>query len=339
MAMLVSVDLGYGYTKAVSEKGRAVFPSMLCPAPETPFDLAPGAKRPGHIVEFRGAGSLAGSRFFVGELAAREGRAVELTLARERFGREASVTLTAAAAGLVGAEGRTELAFGVPLAYYKAQREEVRRSLEGLGFYVRVDEGPERFIILRAVHVFPQGVGALFSAADLPEEGLVGLVDIGYFTTDHLLVELGREGAVPLPGFMSSIEVGVATALKLFADAFRDRTGRPLTLSEAQSLWARREVTFAGRRLDLEPHKAAARLAAGRAVAEAVYAAWAEKADFLDGVMLAGGGALEFLPVLRERFRALEVLPDPVFANALGFYRMAEKAVRVAEGRAETPGR
>lgn len=334
--MLVSVDLGYGFVKAVSERGRAIFPSMLCPASESAFDLTPGTKHLGHVVEFRGAGSLTRDRLFVGELAAREGRAVQLVLARERFARDASLVLAATGAYLAGAEGRTELAFGLPLAYYKAQREEVRRAFEGISFSVRVDDGAERFIMLRTVHVFPQGVGALFSAAALPEEGLVGLVDVGYFTTDYLLVELGPGGAVPLRGYMSSIEVGVATALKLFADAFRDQTGRPLTLSEAQGLWARKEVTFAGRRLDLEPRKAEARLAAGRAIAEAVLAAWAEKADFLDGVLLAGGGALEFLPVLRERFRGLEVLPDPVFANALGFYRMAEKAQGCQERATQT---
>lgn len=325
--MLVSVDLGYGFVKAISEKGRAIFPSVVCPASESiDTDFGLGAKRLGYVVELRGAGSLTKNRLFVGELAARDGRAVQLTLARERFARDASIVLAAAAASLVGAEGRVELAFGVPLAYYKTQREEVKRALEGLAMYVRVDDAPERFISFSAVRVFPQGVGALFSVDDLPQKGLVGLVDIGYFTTDYLLVELSPHGASPLSGFMSSVEVGVSTAMKVFADAFRDRTGRPLTLAEAQGLWGREEVTFAGRRLELAPLVQAAREAVGRAVADAVLAAWSEKADFLDGVLLAGGGALEFFDVLREHFCGMELLPDAQFANALGFYRMAQRA-------------
>lgn len=329
--MLVSVDLGYGYTKAVSEKGRAMFPSVLCPAPEVIYDFGARGKRPGYVVEVRQMGSVVRERFLVGELALKDGRAAQYTLARERFaGNGSLLTLAAVAAALVGAEGRVELAFGVPLAYYRTQREEVVQCFEDQGLYVKVDELPERFVSFARVHVFPQAVGALFSAGKLPEEGLVGLVDVGYFTTDYLLVELSPQGVEPLARFMSSIEVGVDTAVKLFADAFRDRTGKPLTSAEARTLWSRSEVTFAGRKLELAPLKDAAREAGGQAVARAVQAAWAEKVDFLDRVLLAGGGALEFGAALRRLLPAAEVLDDPLYANALGFVKLAQKTAAAA---------
>lgn len=72
---------------------------------------------------------------------------------------------------------------------------------------------------------------------------------------------------------------------------------------------------------------AAARQAAGKSIAEAVQAAWSEKIDFLDQVLLAGGGALEFLPSLSGLFCNAEVVQDPQFANALGFLKMAGRAL------------
>lgn len=48
------------------------------------------------------------------------------------------------------------------------------------------------------MHVFPQGVGAVYAQEDLPEEGLVGLLDIGFFTTEHILFECTPEEFIPL---------------------------------------------------------------------------------------------------------------------------------------------
>lgn len=332
MTGLVSIDLGYGYVKAVggAGKGRVMFPSVLAPAADSPVEASLGlgnANRPGHYVELRQVDSLKRNRLLIGDLAVREGRAVQFTLARERFTRDSSLALAMTAAYLTGVEGKVSLGFGVSLAYYRRQKFEVQKSLQDVSLHVSVDNGPERLICFASVDVFPQGVGALFSCAqDLPEKGLLGLIDVGYHTTDYLLVELRPDGIDPLTNFTSSVEVGVHTAHKLFADSFRQLTGQPLTLAEAQAFWSRGEASFEGRRIDLGPLIAAARQATGQAIAETVLAAWSEKTAFLDSVLLAGGGALEFLPMLEKYWPGLQVMPDPQFANAVGFYLMAQSA-------------
>jgi plasmid segregation protein ParM len=325
--VVLAVDQGYGYTKAVCGPNRAVFPSAASGSPAGALaDLDLGGRRPGHVVSIR-EGAGAPREYLVGEAALRAGRAVEFTLAREKFRRGFSRVLLFAAACLVGAAGEAVLACGLPLAYYRHQRRQVREALLGAGAWVSVDGGPERRIAFREVLVFPQAVGALFAAGGLPERGLVGLVDVGYYTTDYLLVELEAGGASPLGNYCSSVEVGVHTALKLFSEEFQRRTGKPLSLVDAQELWSKEEVSFAGARLDLKEMVAEARQAAGKSIAEAVQAAWSEKIDFLERVLLAGGGALEFLPSLSALFCNSEVVQDPQFANALGFLKMAGRAL------------
>ena len=67
------------------------------------------------------------------------------------------------------------------------------RSHESLQGSVTVDDRQRQ---IGPVTVFPQGIGTLLTA-DLPEQGLVGLVDIDYRTGDYLVAPI-RDG-VPAP--------------------------------------------------------------------------------------------------------------------------------------------
>lgn len=80
--------------------------------------------------------------------------------------------------------------------------------------YVSIDGGPEKYVSFVRVHVYPQGVGALYSLSRLPKEGLMGIIDLGFHTTDYLLVECLPEDISPLKGYAGSIETGVSTALR-----------------------------------------------------------------------------------------------------------------------------
>lgn len=326
----IAIDLGYGYVKAVSEKNRVLFPSVLAPAADNISDIGMGlggSKKPGYYVELRETNSIKKSKMFVGELAVREGRAAQMTLARERFARDASLILSITGAYLAGADGRASLGFGIPLAYYQKQRYEVQKAIQDASMHVSVDNGPEKLITFSRVCIYPQGVGALFgNNENLPKEGLFGLIDVGYHTTDYLLFELRPDGLDPLSNYMSSVEMGVHTAHKLFADIFRQQTGKPLSLTDIQGMWNRRDITFDGRKIALEPIAAEARQVAGQAITEAVLAAWSEKVSFLDGILLAGGGAIEFLPIFQKYLGGIaQVLPEPQFANAIGFYNLMSR--------------
>ncbi|RDV80893.1 ParM/StbA family protein [Ammonifex thiophilus] len=321
--MLVSVDLGYGYTKAVKENTRVIFPSVVAPA----FDsLDFGSRIYGHVLEYRKPGEKAARRFFVGELALKEGRAAQVILSRERFRQEAAACLVLAAAYLAGAEGRVDLAVGLPLAYYRSRREEAALFLRTLNAHVSVDGEPEKYLSFDRVVVYPQAVGVIYSLERLPERGLLGVVDVGFHTTDYILVECTPEGVAPLQAYTSSLEMGVATALKVFANRFAQATGVPLNLADAQDLWVsrREEVTFRGRPLGIGEMREAARREVGQAIAQAVHSAWSEKADWIDRVLLAGGGAVDFYNEITRLFPGAELVPDPQWANALGFYRLAQ---------------
>ena len=48
----------------------------------------------------------------------------------------------------------------------------------------------------------------------------------------------------------------------------------------------------------------------------------------IDAILVSGGGALLLGPYITHHFRHARVVGEPVFANALGFWRFAERLAR-----------
>jgi plasmid segregation protein ParM len=327
--MIVSVDLGFGYTKAYSKKKEIVFPSATCPAKENVFTIEGLQSNLGHKIALRTSKSEEAkiNKLFIGDLALKEGRGGQFSLNREKFNRSNSLSLILAGIYLTETEGNIDLAVGTPLAYYEQQKNQVRDSLKTKsGVYVSVDNGPEKYINIKDVYVFPQGVGVLFSGESFPKEGLVGIIDIGYHTTDYLLLEIYSKGISPLISYSSSAEVGVHTAQKLFAEKFRERTKKQLTLDEVQYNWDKAVITYKGEPIEISSMKKIAVLDAGTAILDTVESAWSEKIEFLDAMYLAGGGALEFQDSICNNYAGNPlIVSNPQFANAIGFYKMTQR--------------
>ncbi|MGB9782608.1 MAG: hypothetical protein ACPLSY_04995 [Moorellaceae bacterium] len=324
----IAVDVGYGLTKAASSLGlKACFPSVAAPA--TPSDPLGGAlgNRAGHRVSLRGAEGPPLERL-VGEAALRS-LAAAATLSREKPAALHDLFVVAAAY-LVGADsGRPpagsppELCVGLPLAYYSSQRDALRKRLSGLAVYASVDGGPERRVSFSRVLVVPQGAGVAFAEAGRLPDGLVGVVDVGTYTTDYLLLEVEGGRPMPVAEACGSAEVGVHLVARAVASAFQAATGAPLPV------WAERgalekaargePVKFGGRAVDLTPAYRAAVRDAATAVAQQVLAAWGNRAAFLEATLLAGGGAVLFRSELERALPCARVVDDPLFANCRGY--------------------
>ncbi|WP_084413155.1 ParM/StbA family protein [Desulfovirgula thermocuniculi] len=324
----VAADIGYGYVKAISSSGhRAIFPSVVAPATHDPLGGFMEDNL-GHRVRVRRLDGSAEERL-VGEAAARSAAAVT-TLAKNKPA-DMHDTLLLAAAYLVGAGSaspfpaqQVDLAVGLPLAFYRAQRDTLRARLEALSAWVSMDGGEERYVSFRKVLVLPQGAGVVAAFPELlPEKGLVGVVDVGTYTTDYLLLEKlpGRAEPKPVLECCGSAEVGVHLVHKAVAREFQARTGAPLPPEMWEETARAGSVVYEGRAVDLSAAVERALADAAQAISQRVLGAWGNRAGFVSATILAGGGAL----LLKERLAAclpcVVEAPDPVFANALGFLR------------------
>jgi len=321
---MISVDLGYGYVKALSKEKkerRVIFPSVIAPAQESTADFG---KLLDYLLEYRNKDEITKHRFFVGDLAARGSIVPEASLDSAKFTQQRSVAMVLTAAYLLECEGQIPLALGLPLAYYKNQYRDVMSVFQRIAAHVSVNKGPERFISFSEVHVFPQGAGAVYAQENLPEKGLVGLLDIGYHTTECVLFECTPETIEPLNPYNLTVEIGVSTAMKFFSERVGQMTGEPVSLIDAQYLWKKRRFTFRGVPVDTSVIIDEAKKATVSSLMGAVKSAWMEKASRIDDLLLSGGGSIEFCDDLKKAFPLARLGKDPQFANALGYLELTE---------------
>lgn len=324
--MQIAIDLGFGYTKAVSSDNRVIFPSAVAPSDTNTIE---GFNTIGHIIEFKKPGEIKKKTLSFGERAIKEGRAVELSLDNQKFTKEASAVLALAAAGLIGAKDSVDLAVGLPINTYKNKqyREDVIKTLKSVNAYVSIDGGPERYITFSNVFCFAQGVGAVYAIDNIPKNGLIGLIDIGFFTTDMVLFECNDGIITPLPTYFRSVNQGVSRALQLFLDNFTRQTGASITLINAMNVWKRKEVRYNGQEINIEDMVRDAKNYAARAITSSIREIWTEHIGMIDQILMAGGGAIELGDAIKNMLPQVQQINDPQFANAVGFYKMAQIAI------------
>ncbi|HHY31285.1 MAG TPA: ParM/StbA family protein [Syntrophaceticus sp.] len=182
--MHISIDIGYGYTKAVSDTGhRLSFPSVVAP---THMDLFNGVfnNSTGHKVKIFTPDEE--QEKLVGELALNSTAAQNLVARHEKPADMHDLLLLTAAflcdAGAKSAVSDIEnsLVVGLPLSFYRGQKEALKERLSKLTVWVSVDGKERKYISFKNVSVLPQGAGALVSLGEqLPKSGMIGLIDIG----------------------------------------------------------------------------------------------------------------------------------------------------------------
>lgn len=329
--MLIGIDVGFGYTKAVAGNGRQIsFPSVIAPRRGTgELGRLLGGEGPKHALDIEEQHGAGPQYLWVGEAAvSADGTR---TWDDEAARRGDYDRLVLAALALLGAEGSVAIVVGVPLAMYANRdgRRALRDRLERLEAWVGVDGETARLIRVVTCRVYPQGVGAYISALNSAGgDGLanqpVGLIDVGYRTTDYLLLE--PVGGVPVPNEdrSGSLDRGIGAAY----DQVRASLGAMASLARVESaLLNGGLLTYQGTQRDLRPAFEAAARELAEAVSSHLERAWATQLPYLGGILLAGGGGQAlagYLPTIGRT--TTQVVQEPAFANARGYLLLAQGA-------------
>lgn len=318
-----AVDVGYGYTKALSNRGKKVcFPSVISPARDMPLTEL-SDDRTGHAVTIHKDGSP-DEQFFVGLLAIKEGRSLQFTLDEVKHKHPVHDVVLLTAIALLDPEAPGKLVVGLPVDYYREQGKSLTEHLTNLTAEVSVDGGPKKQISFENVLVYPQGAGAILVAPDMPPSGIVALVDVGHKTTDCVALELGNGGSRPVQSMCISVEAGIVHLHQAVAEEFLKLTGIRLPAVYIEQVLRTGRIWFRGQEIDLSQVIKDNRAGITRSIADGVLAAWGDRADFVYKVYLAGGGVLE-LPELASIFPGSSIIPDAQYANAMGFLKFGER--------------
>nr|WP_295085517.1 ParM/StbA family protein [uncultured Roseateles sp.] len=216
---------------------------------------------------------------------------------------------------------------GTPAQNFRATREQLKAATAAT--------------VQGEVKVLMQPTGAYFahvlSSTGVPQISLLerngrksnwAVVEIGHYTTDILLM---REN-VAVEDAIGSAE-GVVEAAKSVVAKLAARGVTTNTLAAEEALQTR-EVRYNGW-IDVGAEVDAAVSELGQKIMSTADALLARHVAEVDGVLLAGGGAPLFFPVMKARWPHTMVLPEPRQAVAEGFCRFGVGMVRRDAARAE----
>lgn len=338
--MRVSIDVGYGFTKALADNGgRQVFPSAVIRAQGT-GDLAAALGNAAHRqrLSVQVKTDLRPREYLVGTAALSAG--AMRTWNTSGSAREDYLLLVLAALAAVGADGAVDVALGLPLSVYlqRDERRALRDRVAGLAAWVSWEGSNARRVTVASVKVLPQAAGAYYAAL-LGSHGarltgqMAGVLDVGYHTTDYMLMIPGDGGmSVADEARSSSLDVGMSQAIDTVRAYVSGQTGVPFAPPEGMvesTLSDGAHLTVRGHDLDLRPaYDTALRDLAGRIEAE-IQRAWGDRIDYLACLLLAGGGGAAVAPHLR--LPGVQVMAEPAFANAAGFLAMLTRASTPAQ--------
>lgn len=336
----IAVDLGYGYVKAVNEYGRKIiFPSVVATDPGGGAIADALGGRQDYAVKVRRDGRE--TSYLVGEAAvaaAWGSRAWEENQALH----ENTGILLATAVALLEPAGPVRLAVGLPLMTYGSQKRNLIEFLRGFstevlvngGRWFKVEFDPEIF-------VFPQGGGALYHSAlnldgslrdaSLLSGNAVGVVDVGYRTTDYLVMRKGPRGLSVRPELSDSFDLGYSWVYQQMRQVLRTRIGRSLDLQRIEESVTRNDglMTYKGEPIDLEPLEEEANTRLASLLAGRLKSVWGENLELVNHLIVAGGGGAKIFPHLQKLCGFATLAPDPVFANAMGYLAVWNMGLRL----------
>lgn len=323
------VDVGYGYTKAVSFGDPKVsFPSIAVRAPEdSGLQEALGRVVPDHQVRFLSMPGGETESYLVGNDALAHG---QRTFEDDAAKREDYETLVFAALRLLGVTGDLAVSVGLPLNLFRNQalREELSARLTGREAWVGVDGRSAAQIRIGALRVLPQAVGAFLPAAAADpalSRELVGVIDVGFRTTDFTVLRPGSQTPVVDSDRSGSVALGVGAIYASVAQALTAKYG---TLNSAEGVEAAHERRTTYRLFGEEIPLGGLLDQAGRELGERLERelrrAWGEEWPRFGAVLVAGGGGEFLWKTLSTLHPVVRLLPEASFANAAGFALVAQ---------------
>jgi len=323
--MILSIDIGYGYTKGVGPEGlHFSFPSVIGTAEDIRFatDLIRGGEE--RVVKY------SDWRFFYGEQAVLQSRIQSTIFDRSRVHDDTYKMLFVAAlvelAKFVPDVRRIKVVTGLPVDFF-GDRPEVIESFEGI-YRIAADQVIE--ITVESVFVAPQPFGSLFRELlnangkitnDPVEQGRVGIIDIGTYTTDFVVADQLRY----VQRLSGSIRIGWSKVINQVRQSLADQYMLELMPHEVDQAIQARKVRVRGEPVSLETMIKPAITDIQTAIIARARDLWGAAAN-LDMILVSGGGGPHLYDTIHAVYPHARLLTDAFWANAEGFYRFGQRS-------------
>lgn len=317
--MIIGNDIGYDGQKTVGPFGQFYLPSAVGTVDKARFNLGENTD----IILDEGNGFR-----MIGEAAIRQSRFLSRKEDRNWIKSDEYHYLMCAGFSETSTASRVDLdvVTGLPVAFYEKDKETLRQCFLGEHRFVLEGRSTQVFRV-KSCRVIPQPFGTIFSQA-INEKGIlqnnqfstghIGIIDIGGKTTNLLSVNRLEE----ISNATASVNQGAWDAVRAFR-AFAESTYPGLEdLKDHQIVKAiiSRKQNFYDKVLDLTDPVEAILQPMAEAILSEAGNLWNSGA-LLSSILITGGGALLLGRYIQAQFPHATIIGDPVYANALGYYR------------------
>lgn len=327
MERLIGVDLGYGFVKATDGKDGYLFPSVVGDGnPTQPLRIATGTMDPTDNLRIQVGDQV----YHVGNLAVRQSRVAYRSLSVTREEGNDLLVLFLTALSLFCHEPMTTLSVvtGLPPGRMHLADEFVRQVKGDHPVKLFKSTGAEeRSLRVDRISVVPQPLGTYWSrvldprgkvAGDLPIlNGRVGIIDVGFRTTDLVTVEAGEY----VPEQSRTIPTGLSTAYDAIAASLLRDHGIERESHALDEAVIRGEIGISGRRVDITALREQAYAQLATKILVEIRSTW-QVAEY-DELWVTGGGGQALEQYLVPLFPQAVLIPDAMTANSRGYLSWA----------------
>lgn len=316
MMIPVGLDVGYGFTKVSTSEKTIRFPSIVGRAERLAYQAENfGLDRPENAV------TLNKRSYFVGELAEKQSAIKYKFRDREWISSDLYRVLILAAFGQAKLLKKPcALVTGLPVDYYGDRQKVVDLLKDEALIGIQLDQ----------IRVIPQPFGTLFDLllspnGSIQEELLgtctVGLIDVGHYTTDCILVD-----TLSYVEHASGTTAGMSLAFETIAREMKAK----MALSSAPEHFVEKLTLQWADQTPCRPPRDLVRLIKSAytdladQISGYVRTLWSRK-GFPDRVILTGGGAYLLGSLLKERMPKIVVAKDPHIANVRGYRKYGQR--------------
>ncbi len=330
MAKLLGLDVGYGFVKVTDGESGYVFPSVVGDVDEGQF-LYPAIqpKDPLGALRF----GIDGREFLVGKAAIRHSNLAfrALSTTRSEGGDLKALFLSAVGLFCGGSAREFDVVTGLPpgcMHLAEGMVDQVRGNHRVRAWRGGAAEDME--VLVRSVEVVPQPLGTYWSQAleapaseDGAVEGRVGILDIGFVTTDLAAVEDGEF----IPARSGTVRVGLANAYLDIANRLFRQYGLERETYGLDSAVIKGRVTVSGRTVDIAPMCAQVFERLATKVLVELASTW--QVEAFDTILLSGGGSQLLSQYLLPHIPNARLVDDPITANCRGYWAWGRQQARV----------
>lgn len=319
MTKLIGLDVGYGFVKATDGESGYSFPSVVGEGHTKPTF----STRSNHTLDDLKIG-LGQKLYFVGKAAIRHSKFVYRDLSYARALGEDFEILFYSALSLFCCNRTNEfrVVTGLPVErIHLAEDLQTRVRGERTIKILQGREIQDTRVYVSEVEIVPQPLGTYWSEflspdggkSAFPMQGLTGIIDIGFRTTDLAAIEDGEY----IPEKSKSLSVGLATAYSDVGSNLAMEYGLEKEHYALDGVIIERKINISGQTLDIADIVASAFEKLAMNILVEINSQW--KCPDFDNLILTGGGGQAIGSYLLPHLPQAKLAADPITANCRGY--------------------